>query len=66
VVREYPSQTIVLDQGMGRSAYLCPNAACLQTARRKNRLGRVLKAPVPEAVYATLAQRLGETAKLSD
>jgi predicted RNA-binding protein YlxR (DUF448 family) len=50
---------------MGRSAYLCPNAACLQTARRKNRLGRALKAPVPEAVYATLAQRLAETAELS-
>jgi predicted RNA-binding protein YlxR (DUF448 family) len=65
VVRDHTHQTITLDQGMGRSAYLCPNAACLQTARRKNRLGRALKAPVPEAVYATLAQRLAETAELS-
>lgn len=58
VVRTHPSQTIVLDQGMGRSAYLCPEAQCLQQAQKKNRLGRSLKAPVSEALYATLWQRL--------
>ena len=58
IVRVYPSQQIQLDQGMGRSAYLCPQASCLQAARQKNRLGRALKAPVPEAVYEQLLARL--------
>jgi predicted RNA-binding protein YlxR (DUF448 family) len=58
IVRVYPSQQIQLDQGMGRSAYLCPQASCLQAARQKNRLGRALKAPVPDAVYEQLLARL--------
>ncbi|MFQ3618690.1 MAG: YlxR family protein [Cyanobacteriota bacterium] len=58
IVRVYPSQTIQLDYGMGRSAYLCQTASCLQAAQRKDRLGRSLKVSVPEAVYQTLRQRL--------
>lgn len=58
VVRLYPSHEIVLNQGMGRSAYLCPQSGCLQTARKKDRLSRVLKAPVPESVYQALTQQL--------
>lgn len=58
VVRLHPSRTIQLDQGMGRSAYLCPDLGCLQTAQKKNRLERSLKAPVPEKTYQTLRQRL--------
>jgi uncharacterized protein len=58
VVRLHPSRAIQLDRGMGRSAYLCPDAGCLQTAQKKNRLERSLKAPVPETAYQTLWQRL--------
>jgi uncharacterized protein len=58
IVRVYPSQAVQLDQGMGRSAYLCPQASCLQTAQKKNRLGRVLKASVPEELCQLLWQRL--------
>jgi uncharacterized protein len=58
IVRVFPSQTVQLDQGMGRSAYLCPQASCLQAAQKKNRLGRSLKAAVPEDIYQTLWQRL--------
>ena len=58
IVRVHPSQQVQLDQGMGRSAYLCPQMNCLGTAKKKNRLGRSLKAPVPEAIYQALAQRL--------
>jgi uncharacterized protein len=47
-----------LDQGMGRSSYLCPTVDCLQAAQKKNRLGRSLKAFVPSEVYQTLWQRL--------
>lgn len=58
VVRVFSSKTVQLDEGMGRSAYLCPHASCLQAAQKKNRLGRSLKAAVPEDLYHTLWQRL--------
>ncbi len=58
VTRVSPSGEIQLDQGSGRSAYLCPQVGCLQVAQRKNRLGRALKAAVPQEVYQGLWQRL--------
>ncbi|BFM38574.1 YlxR family protein [Synechocystis sp. LKSZ1] len=58
IVRVYPSRQVQLDEGMGRSAYLCPQASCLQTARQKNRLGRALRATIPEGLYDELWQRL--------
>ncbi len=58
IVRLHPTRTLQLDQGMGRSAYLCPQESCLQVAQKKNRLGRSLKAEVPEPIYQTLWQRL--------
>ncbi|NJL35745.1 MAG: YlxR family protein [Leptolyngbyaceae cyanobacterium RM2_2_4] len=58
VVRVHPSGTVELDQGEGRSVYLCPRESCLRTAHKKNRLGRSLKACVPEGIYQTLWQRL--------
>jgi hypothetical protein len=59
VVRLYPDHQIQLDRGMGRSAYLCPQLSCLQGARHKNRLGKVLKATIPETIYRELDSRLG-------
>lgn len=64
IVRVYPSYQVQLDRGMGRSAYLCPHKSCLEAARKKNRLGRSLKANVPEAIYQQLWQRL-ETSQSS-
>lgn len=58
IVRVFPSQTVQLGDGMGRSAYLCPQESCLQAAQKKNRLGRSLKATVPEEIYQSLWQRL--------
>jgi uncharacterized protein len=58
LVRIYPDRTVSLDEGMGRSAYLCPQADCLRQAQKKSRLGRALKATVPEAIYQALWQRL--------
>lgn len=58
VVRVFPSHQVQLDQGMGRSVYLCPNQTCLQAAQKKERLGRSLKATVPSSIYQTLWQRL--------
>ena len=51
---------IALDQGMGRSAYLCPTQACLEEARRRRRLGRGLRCAVPDSVLASLENRLAE------
>ncbi|NEO69676.1 YlxR family protein [Moorena sp. SIO3H5] len=58
IVRVYPSRKVQLDQGMGRSAYLCPQVSCLAAAQKKNRLGRSLRASVPKNLYETLWQRL--------
>ncbi|MBC7972109.1 MAG: YlxR family protein [Verrucomicrobia bacterium] len=53
---------VQLDSGMGRSVYLCPHATCLQSAQKKNRLGRALKAAVADHLYKTLWQRLSDEA----
>ena len=58
VVRVHPSHSILLDSGMGRSAYLCPQADCLQQARRKNYFQRSLKVRIPETIYQSLQERL--------
>jgi hypothetical protein len=58
VIRIHPEHQIQLDWGLGRSAYICPQADCLEKARYKNRLGRALKANVPESIYQNLQQRL--------
>lgn len=56
VVRTYPTGAVQCHHGMGRSAYLCPQIECLSVAHKKNRLGRALKAMVPDAVYQQLHQ----------
>jgi hypothetical protein len=56
----YPAQTITLNQGAGRSAYLCPDASCLQSAQKKNRLARCLKAAIPESIYTALWQQINQ------
>ena len=61
IVRVYPSRKVQLDQGMGRSAYLCPQESCLLIASKKNRLGRSLKVSVPESIYQELWQRLAQS-----
>jgi predicted RNA-binding protein YlxR (DUF448 family) len=44
---------------MGRSAYLCPDRACLEEARRRKRLQRGLRCAVAEAILLDLEARLG-------
>ncbi len=50
---------VLLDRGMGRSAYLCRSAACLDDARRRRRLQRSLRCPVPDTIIISLQERLG-------
>lgn len=59
VVRTHPTGAVQLDQGMGRSAYLCPTADCLKVAQKKRRLSRALKTTVPPSLYDRLWERLG-------
>lgn len=61
IVRVHPSRKIQLDQGMGRSAYVCPCASCLKTAQHKNRLGRAIKAKIPPTIYQELENRINGT-----
>jgi uncharacterized protein len=58
VVKVSPSCEIQLDEGMGRSAYLCPDVDCVRVASLKKRLSRSLKAKVPEYIYQNLQERL--------
>jgi len=60
IVRQHPDKAVQLDQGMGRSAYLCPTAACLKAAQKKNRLGRSLRCKVDDEIYQQLEKRLSE------
>ncbi len=53
---------VVLDQAMGRSAYLCPQLSCLEEARRRRRLPRALRCPVDERLLDSLMQRLSNEA----
>lgn len=60
VVREHSSSTVKVGEGMGRSAYLCPNPDCLRLAQKKNRLGRALRAPIPDTIYDVLQAKMAE------
>lgn len=66
IVRVYPSRQVQLDWGMGRSAYLCAQATCLETAQKKNRLGKTLRATVPPELYQALWQRLSNQPEIAN
>ena len=66
IVRTHPNGTVQFGNGMGRSAYLCPQIDCVSLAHKKNRLGRALKASVPESVYAEIQRRVQPTSGVSD
>ena len=56
VVRDH-KDGVLLDTGMGRSAYLCPKEECLEDARRRKRLQKALRCQVPDAVITVLQER---------
>lgn len=60
IVRQSVSHMVVCDQGMGRSAYLCPSLECLKLAQKKDRLSRSLKTKVDPGLYQCLEQRLSQ------
>jgi uncharacterized protein len=58
VVKCHPSNQVQIDRGhalfQGRSVYICPTDECLQSAQKKNRLGKSLKARVGDEIYQQL------------
>jgi uncharacterized protein len=58
VVKCHDTNKVDLDRGdtlmQGRSAYICPTDECLQSAQKKNRLGKSLKAQVCDDIYQQL------------
>jgi uncharacterized protein len=61
VVRVFPSGNVQLDQGMGRSAYLCPQESCLQAGRCLWPAKLSVHRTVPDTLYQTLWQRLQQS-----
>ena len=49
---------VVLEGGMGRSAYICLSEACLEEAWRRKRLQKALRCQVPSSVIEVLQKRL--------
>ena len=60
VIRDHKNG-VVLDKGMGRSAYLCPNKTCLNEAHRRKRLQKALRCQVPMSVLEVLQSRLNQS-----
>ncbi len=58
VVRVYPTAEIKLNEGMGRSAYICLTEECLKIALHKKRLAKNLRANIPELIYQQLTDFL--------
>ena len=57
VIRDH-RDGVLLDQGMGRSAYLCPQESCLEEAQRRKRLHKALRCQVPDSALEELRKRL--------
>ena len=57
VIRDH-RDGVLLDQGMGRSAYLCRKESCLEVAQRRKRLHKALRCQVPDSALEELRKRL--------
>ena len=60
VTRDYQNG-VVLENGMGRSAYLCPNENCIEESWRRKRLQKALRCQVSISVIEVLQKRLKES-----
>ena len=57
VTRDY-QDGVVLEGGMGRSAYLCRTEECLEESCRRKRLQKALRCQIPASVVEMLQKRL--------
>ena len=58
VSRESGGRVVVCEGGVGRSAYICPEMACIEAGLVKEKLARALKTTVTEAQKASLKEDL--------
>lgn len=61
ITAQNPHGDIVVNGGskiFGRSAYLCYNNSCIVNAFKKDKLKKVLKAPVPQELKGKLLNEL--------
>ncbi len=49
---------VVINGGMGRSAYLCPNVNCFEKSCQRKRLQKALRIQVPSNVLELLQKRI--------
>ncbi len=49
---------VVLSNGMGRSAYLCPTESCLEEAWKRKRLQKALRCAIHLSVFNMLQKQL--------
>ncbi|MEM9449744.1 MAG: YlxR family protein [Cyanobacteria bacterium P01_E01_bin.6] len=66
IVRCHDTRNVCLDNGMGRSAYVCKTHECLSRAQKKNRMSRALKAHIPDEIFFTLNNRLDHASNHED
>ena len=57
IIRDH-KDGVVLDKGMGRSAYVCRSEDCLEDSWRRKQLQKALRCQVPEIVIEMLQKRL--------
>ncbi len=57
VIRDFQNG-VVLERGMGRSAYLCPTEKCLEEAWKRKRLQKALRCDIKLSVFNMLQKRL--------
>jgi len=61
ITAEYTGQEIVVNPDcltFGRSAYLCYNKSCIETAFIKNKLGKYLKKAIPNELKGQILNEL--------
>jgi len=61
ITKDHKANTLVINGNsdiFGRSAYLCYNKLCIENAFRKNRLQKILKAPVSEELKGKIIDEL--------
>ena len=56
IVRNFSDGEILIDQGMGRSAYICPQAECITIAQKQKKISRSLRRNINPEVYELLWQ----------
>ncbi len=60
IIRDF-QDGVVLDKGMGRSAYLCPKENCLKEALQRKRLQKALRCQINVSVFEVLQNRLNHS-----